>query len=274
MKINKTNTYRAIILYSIFGLILVGAIYLLSPLNRIASINISGNHYTEEETIVEQSTLNIGDELWANLLREDNITNRIVNGSPEIKSADMSLRYPNHIELTIKEYEIVANLKTAGEEQYLAALSNGELFHSEKAPYVDKPVLVDFETGELLTDLIAELADVNVEVLQLMSDIKLLDSERNPQLISISMNDGNQVLASISSVSERINLYPSLVAEVDGQTGVFDLEAGAYFIPGATIESLDYEQERSADESLEVGEDSNPSEESVEANEPENVTES
>lgn len=274
MKTNNQKTYRAIILYSLFSLILIGAIYLLSPLNRIASIHVSGHHYAQEETIIEQSTLNIGDELWNNLLKKDTIANRIVNGSPEIKSADISLRYPNHVEVAIEEYEIVANLKTAGEDQYIGALSNGELFHSEKAPYADKPVLVNFDTDKVLAQLIAELADVDAEVLQLMSDIELLHSERNSQLISISMNDGNQVLASISSVSERINLYPSLVAEVDGQTGVFDLEAGAYFIPGATIESLDYEQERSVDESLEVGEEQDASEIPAESNDPENVTES
>lgn len=245
MTMKKQKLFKASILYAIYGMILIVCMYLLSPLNRVRALNVTGNHYAEAERIINQSKIKIGADLWESYLDRARIERQVVNEVPEIKSVDVQIKNWNELELNVKEYRPVANLKVGNDKKRTAVLDNGTLFYSEKVPYADKPTLVNFEEGKLFKQLVDELAKVNDDVLALMADVELVQSKRNPLLIKIFMNDGNQVLASIPSLSERINLYPSLVTKIEEQTGVFDLEAGAHFIPGVSVDDIDYEQERS-----------------------------
>ena len=76
------------------------------------------------------------------------------------------------------------------------------------------------------------------------------------------MNDGNQVIGLYSNISRRLNYYPTMMESVKGESGVFNLETGAYFRPFSSEynfqENPDMESQESEEslESQELKEDS------------------
>lgn len=235
----KKMLIKVSVLYGMFGLILIGALYMVSPLNHISAIKVTGNHYADREYVIEQSGIQLGDNRLGRYWYRDRLERKIVADIPEVKSAKISLLALDEVEIEVSEYNVIANLKT-DDNQYTAVLDNGALFHSDQAPYTDKPILVNITDEKMLTQLIESLRQVDSEVLSMISDIELMTSDHNPMLIKLFMNDGNQVLASVVSLAERINLYPKLVAGIEpGQTGLFDLEVGAHFVPRAYMDEAD-----------------------------------
>ena len=55
---------KAIGLFVFFGLLLILSVYLLSPLNKIKTINVKGNKHLPEQTILINSGVNTGMPLW------------------------------------------------------------------------------------------------------------------------------------------------------------------------------------------------------------------
>src|SRR4051812_2621525 len=63
MRKKKANR-RLIGLLTIFFLLIFSIIYLQSPLSRIQSIQVEGNAYLTDKEIIEQSGLEVEDNIW------------------------------------------------------------------------------------------------------------------------------------------------------------------------------------------------------------------
>ena len=224
----------------VFLFIITGSIsfYFISPYRLIDEISVLGTSDVYDQVVLESSGLSSGESLWENYLNRKNIEEKIVNENPQVSQAQVSISDIQNVIITIEEYETVAYL--SNENSYKKILENGEILE-DSVPRVDsnQPILNAFEEGRALDLMIEEYDKLNEDVQTVISEIDYLQDDRNTMLVSVYMEDGNEVLVSIPSFSERLNYYHQMKSAVNNTEGLFDLEAGAFFIPFSSEEDLE-----------------------------------
>lgn len=226
----SNNVHKQVIpIYVIFSLIILLSIYLLSPLSNLDTLSVEGNNEVVDQEVIDASGLQSGDPIWGTYFERQTIEEGIVNNVPQVADAQLNFSGVDDFAIDIDEHNTVAYLNN--DETYYKVLENGETLQDDSGSVGEKPVLINFTDEDTLDQMVEQLKQLDSSTTQLISEIEKVDIERNPLLVRTYMNDGSQVLASIPTYAERITLYPRLQEAVDGQKGLFDLEAGAYFTP-------------------------------------------
>lgn len=233
----------------VVNIIVIGILaYFISPLSKVDSISVEGTQVVYDQEVINQSGLRSGETVLQVMGSFDAVEKELEANIPQVADASVYLNGINEIVVNIKEYSTVAYI--AQDESYLRVLENGTVLDDEFAVSIgNQPVLSKFKEGETLNMMIAEISKLNLPILNLISEIELVESRSNPLFIRVYMNNGNRILSTIPTFSEKISYYPQMVQAVEGRKGIFDMEAGVYFIPFIDGESEDSgidEEERQA----------------------------
>ncbi|MER2063125.1 MAG: cell division protein FtsQ/DivIB [Alkalibacterium sp.] len=214
-------------LFLVTGLL---SFYFVSPYRLVNNIYVSGTDEVYDQTVLNSSGLSSGQSIWEKYLNRETIEERIIEMNPQVKGAKVTLTGLQDFTISIEEYETVAYLTK--DNMYKKILENGDIL-DETVPRINsnQPILKDFEEGRALEQIISEYEEVDDEIKGMISEIEYLNDERNRLLIRVFINDGNEVLVNIPNLSDRLNYYPEMKDAVEDVAGLFDLEAGAYFIP-------------------------------------------
>lgn len=121
----------------------------------------------------------------------------------------------------------------AGDGTYYPLLENGKRFEqAEDNIPIDAPVFIGITGEKTIQKLVEQLARLKPEVLALISQVNTNGNETNPNAVKLYMNDGYEVRAVIQTLAEKLNYYPSIVAQIANlEKGVIDLEVGSYYRP-------------------------------------------
>ncbi|PLT28101.1 cell division protein FtsQ/DivIB [Peribacillus deserti] len=223
----KKANKRLIMLLSFFFLLIGAVVYLQSPLSHIKDIRIQGNKYIASPQIEALSGLSKGDNIWE--VDKEQVW-RSLKRDPQIKSAKVSLAFPNHINIQVEEYRRIGYLSK--ESRYYPIIQSGELLKPlKKGDLPDyAPILVDFSKGDALSQLVLELSKLPPEILNSVSEIYNDPKKTDPYHLVIFMNDGFEVSATSRSLSDKLIHYPSIISQLNPKVkGVIDLEVGSYF---------------------------------------------
>lgn len=222
------NKFISLVL--LFLVFIGGALFLLSPYGHVAVLSVSGSNEVHDQEIIESSRIQSGDPLLRTFINRREIEEEIISGLPQISDATLSFSGINDVTFEVEEYQTAAYILE--ESGYVKVLENGEVLEDEHVTSIgNQPVFVDFEEGRTLNRMISEFQELDTVVYELVSEVQHIPSEHNPLLLRAYMNNGNQVIASLPTFAERMQYYPQMVQAVEGQRGVFDLEAGAFFSP-------------------------------------------
>lgn len=220
--------YILIIIIHLFFVLFWG--YLISPLSKVDTISVEGNQDVYVQDIIDESGIVTGDSLFKTKQSFAEIEKNIFAQLPQISSAKLSIDEMNKIIIQVDEFKTVAYI--AEEESYLRVLENGRVLDNLYTISIgNQLVLSKFKEGEALNLMIEELKKVEAPILNLISEIELTKTDNNPLFIQVYMNNGSRILSNIPEFSEKIHYYPKMVQAVEGQRGVFDMEAGVYFTP-------------------------------------------
>lgn len=218
---------RLIFLISLFFLLIMLVLYFQSPLSHVKEIRVQGNQSVPDQTIIERSGLKTGDNVWK-LDKKEAV--RKLEDHQEVKNAIVKIGFPNTIFLQIEEYDTIAYVSTGTEFQPI--LENGVIVENnpEGGVPVNAPLLSNFEENEVLEDMAMELKELPPEIVNVISEIHLTPKKTDKYHITLYMNDGFEVSASILTFSEKMVHYPSFVSQLDSKVkGVIDLEVGSFF---------------------------------------------
>ena len=215
----------------IVNLLFIGIMgYFISPLSKVGAITIVGTQHVYDQTVLEESAIKNGDSVIQTAQNMEEVGKKITENIPQISETSIAISGFNEVVINVEEFGTVAYI--AQEGSYLRVLENGKVLDDVYAVSLgNQPVLSNFTEGQALDLMIEELSLLEEPILNLISEIELVEHRTNPLFIQVYMNNGNRVLSSIPSFSEKIPYYPQLVAAVSGQKGVFDMEVGVYFIP-------------------------------------------
>ncbi|PLR97374.1 cell division protein FtsQ/DivIB [Bacillus sp. T33-2] len=222
----KANRRLITLLILFFSLIAV-IIYFQSPLSRVKMITVTGNESYSQPEIVAHSGIAPKSNIWK--LNENKVAKKLKQ-LPEIKTARIKVKFPNTIVIHIEEHGRIAYV-SKGTNFYPVLESGAVLEKRQMAELpVNAPLLVGFNEGEPLDEMIAALKTIPDEVVNSISEIQYKPSKTDAYRITLFMNDGYEVNASLRSFAEKMVHYPSIVTQLEpGKQGVIDLEVGSYF---------------------------------------------
>lgn len=217
---------RLIFLLLLFFILISCVVYFQSPLSRVHKINIDGNKIYASDELIALSGLTKKVNIWK--IDEEKIEKKIEQLA-EVKSATLKIHLPNNVAISIKEWKRIAFVMKDG--VFWPILENGEILQEETSTIpVNSPILLGFSEGEAMEEMIESLNKLPGEVLNSISEVHYTPKETDPFHISLFMNDGFEVSATIRSFAEKMAHYPSIVSQLDPNVkGIIDLEVGSYF---------------------------------------------
>jgi cell division protein FtsQ len=223
----KKANRRLTFLLSLFLLLILAVVYFQSSLSQVKDIVITGNHLVSNDTVLNKITIEKGASVWS---IDRSQTKQELEKIPEISSAEVKLKLPNTIKIVVEEFAKAAYL--INETNFYPILENGDLLESRDLNTLptDAPILIGFQEDQVLKDMVSELENIPSEIKNSISEIVLEPKKTDPYHVSLFMNDGYEVSASIRTFSEKMVHYPSIVSQLDPSAkGVIDLEVGSYF---------------------------------------------
>ena len=225
-RIKKANR-RAIMLLSLFFLLLVLVLYFLSPLSNVSTVKVKGNDYVTNEMVVKSSGVTSETSIWK--IDKDEIAEKLKE-IPYIKDASVELVLPNTVRITVDEYRQLGYVVKSS--SYLPVLESGKMIEPMKKEDVNlsAPLLFGYEEGRAFESMAEALAKLPEEIVNSISEIHYTPTETDGYHATLYMNDGFEVSATSKTLAKKLVHYPSIVSQItEGAKGVIDLEVGSYF---------------------------------------------
>jgi cell division protein FtsQ len=210
-----------------FFMLILCIIYFQSPLSNVKHIEIKGNEHVSEEDILKLSGITNKTSFWK--IDDESIVKKI-SSHPEIQTAKIQKRFPNKIILSVKERKRVAYI--LDKQKFLPLLENGKILTNIKQDIVpnDAPILVNWKKGDDIQEMASQLAELPAHVLNAISEIHHTPNSNDHYHVTVFMNDGFEVSATVHNFAKKMSLYPSIVNQLDPKVkGVIHLEVSNYF---------------------------------------------
>lgn len=222
----KRTNRKFTLLLVIFLITLLGLLYFQSPYSHVQTIVVKGSNLATSDEYIDRSGIQKGQSMWE--IRTKN-AEEILQKNDWIQDVTVKRSGLTAVTIELKEWKKAAYVQT--EDGFDLVLENGTVFHSsENLAPVDAPVLSAFDNPKAMTRMVKELAKLNGEVLSMISQIESVPSKADPYRIRLFMNDGFEVRAVIPSFAEKMNYYPSIIAQIgESEKGVIDIEVGSFF---------------------------------------------
>jgi cell division protein FtsQ len=237
----KHKANRRLILYlSLFFILLSLIIYSQSSLSKVSAIIVSGDRHLTEEEIVHLSGISLKTSIWR--VNEEKASNQILQHK-EIKEAEVNRKLPNTVEIDVKEYNRIAYIYDEG--NYFPVIENGKILAAIELDSLpdDAPLMMNWNQGDTVEEFIGELMKLPESIIYAISEIHHTPSEVDPYHITLFMNDGFEVSATVRDFSNKMSAYPSIVAQLDpNQKGVINIEVGTFFKPYETVGDEDQDE--------------------------------
>ncbi|MCP1143942.1 cell division protein FtsQ/DivIB [Lysinibacillus endophyticus] len=228
-KRRKRTNFKFMILIILFFLTLFLLLYFQSPYSEINKIKITGSNLVEDKDYIKQSQLQIGDSMWG--FNVGDVEERIAK-QYWVKDVEVKRKWLTTVEIKVNEWQKVAYISL--DNEFYPMLENGDVFKElNTLEPIDAPLFLQFDDEKLRKRLLKELAKLDSTVLALISQINSTPSSADPYSITLYMNDGYEVRAEITTLAEKLNFYPSIVAQIENSSdyskGIIDIEVGSYY---------------------------------------------
>lgn len=221
----KKANRRLVFYLSIFFLLICIIIYLQSPLSNIKSIEVTGNIYLSDEEVIQESHLSTDTNIWAVNLQK---IEQQISKHPLVQNVVVNKKLPWTIEISLTEHAKVGYFKE--DNDFYPILGNGAILSSVSQLNGDAPLLIDFKDDEYLIRMTKELNKLPKTILNLISEVHWKPVKENQNKIYLFMNDGYIVDGTIRNFAEKMQIYPSIVSQLDPDSkGIIHIGVGAYF---------------------------------------------
>jgi cell division protein FtsQ len=223
----KKANRRLVFLLLLFFSLIACVSYFQSPLSKVKNIDVIGNELYSVDQIVSYSQITNEQNIWK--MNKTKIK-RDIKKLPEIKKVNIKIVLPNTVKITVGEYKRMAYI--SDETSFYPVLENGKIIKKQKINYLptNAPFLKGFTEGKVLNEMIISLKALPPEVINSISEIHHTPKENDQYHITLYMNDGFEVSATLRTFSEKMLHYPSILSQLDSNVkGVIDLEVGSYF---------------------------------------------
>lgn len=234
LKENLLSIPKYILIPALLFLILSGTLfwYVFSDASDLKQINISGNDIISEEEIESRLGFGTGDKMYSisTATAEENI-----GLLPIIVEVDVERDWWNGVDVAIREYRAVGYVENEG--SYNPLLENARILRGYQVTPSAGPLIHYFE-GEEMDRLVANLNDIEPDILAGISEVYYRPSENSMTRIHILMNDGQEIVADYRDFGEKMNHYVGMREAIGpDEEGIIDIEIGSSFLPYESAEA-------------------------------------
>lgn len=220
---------RMIFIISLLLIPLIGFVYYVSPLSKLAAVTVSGNQKVDAATIIKEANFTTETDLWPQFFQGASHLKQVEKAQPRVASTSISITKFNHFEIDVTEYQEVAVL--AHDNKYSPILENGlVLSETMKNPTEKLPILENLKDQTLIMQVLKAYQGLSEKLQEAVSQIKYEPTDSNKELLRLYMNDGNQVIVNISNLTSQMKYYTQVAKEMK-ETGVIDMEVGIFSYP-------------------------------------------
>lgn len=224
-KFKRVHLYIGIV---IFLVLLLGVLlwYVFSSASDVKEINFEGNSLVTETELEERIGFSTGDKMFSISAgkAEDN-----VELLPVIEEVSVERDWPNNVTVNVNEYKAIAYINS--EDLYFPVLENSRIQRGYPSAPRNAPIIYNFE-GEEFDALVAALNEIEVDILESISEIYFRPTDNSMRRIHVFMNDGQEIVADYETFSEKMNYYIGIRQEIGDETGgIIDMEVGTSYLP-------------------------------------------
>lgn len=238
-------------------LVILGVFYWISPLNQLQKIDVKGNERISTAFILKNSGLKKGESLWPQVFEKKQVVQKIKTNSPEIKDVTVSFIPLNELKIQVSEYKIDALFKE--KDVFYPVLENGHILKTQPlSKREDLPVLVGFHNQGIVKEFLEVYHQLPEKVTHLIEEIHYAGNDTHLKKLSLTMSDGNEVIARLSTLLEYLPKYPQVAAQMK-ENGVVDMEAGIFSYPYGNEERVRKENQKEAHKDSKTPEEKNVS---------------
>ncbi|MER2061364.1 MAG: cell division protein FtsQ/DivIB [Aerococcus urinaeequi] len=227
---SEPTNWKKMVLLLPFVIALFVAGYYASPLNHVASITVEGVEDTESMNL---SPLNEGMSVTDLKNSKGEVEQAIVNQNPSVKSATVNVSDWNKVAVNVSAYRQLGYIQIA--DFFYPLLENNEIIDTplpsleKELPLFEGYDIADEDQKAKLTETVKALSSLSDDIIQKISLVSYTGDESNADRIALQMVDGNVVRGFISSIGDRMSYYNGIASQLDGQTGLIDMEVAIYF---------------------------------------------
>lgn len=219
----------SIILFSATIIFLVAS-YLISSKSDVKEIVVNGNEHLSTEEILERSEIKEKDKMY---LTSEGKAEQNISLLPIVESITVERDFPNTVNITVKEFEVVAYVESKG--RYYPVLENVQILRGFDMTPTDAPIIHFFD-GVEFEGMVKSLNQMNPQILAMISEIFYRPNEETNARIQLYMNDGQEIIADYNTIGDKIDYYAGMKKEIGNKKGLIDLEVSNTFLPYSSEE--------------------------------------
>ncbi|PEC49827.1 hypothetical protein COJ46_14580 [Bacillus sp. AFS077874] len=230
-KKRKKANLRILVTILVFFSLLLCVLYFQTSIGSKIHLVINGNQLYSDKEIEKLADVSVDDSFLT--IRSKRVVDQLESQNT-IQSAIVHKRFPNKVEIDVKEFQPVGQGLFSGKKYLL--LESGVLIKEKNSlGNTTAPDLIGWKQGDELQEMAAELKKMPQSIFQSISEIDYTPSKDDPLLITVFTNEGYEVRTTIRKFSNKMSNYPLILKSIPkDQKGVIHLEVGAYFSPYST----------------------------------------
>ncbi|PGM54854.1 FtsQ-type POTRA domain-containing protein [Bacillus sp. AFS053548] len=230
-KKRKKANLRLLVTILVFFSLLLCVLYFQTSIGSKIHLVINGNQLYSDKEIQKLADVSVDDSFLT--IRSKRVVDQLESQNT-IQSAIVHKRFPNKVEIDVKEFQPVGQGLFSGKKYLL--LESGVLIKEKNSlGNTTAPDLIGWKQGDELQEMAAELKKMPQSIFQSISEIDYTPSKDDPLLITVFTNEGYEVRTTIRKFSNKMSNYPLILKSIPkDQKGVIHLEVGAYFSPYST----------------------------------------
>ena len=226
-KIAPRHIYRALPILILSSILLILAVYFISPYSKLKNIEVTGNKQLSKTEVLDASSIQKEAYTLTTYLSQKAHARNIKLSSLWVKKAEISYQFPITFKIKITEYTVVAYDYSG--EQYFPVLSSGEEIATpvKKSQLPKSYITLDFSDKAMLKKFVQQLSGISNTIKSEIQTVQHTPSKATEDLLTITMTDGNKILVPLSEVAKKLPYYEKIKPQLT-ETSVVDMEAGIF----------------------------------------------
>ncbi|WP_219122712.1 cell division protein FtsQ/DivIB [Streptococcus constellatus] len=226
-QIAPRHVYRALPVLILSSILLILAVYFISPYSKLKNIEVTGNKQLSKTEVLDASSIQKEDYTLTTYLSQKAHAKNIKQSNLWVEKVEITYRFPITFKIKVAEYKVVAYDYSG--EQYFPVLSSGEEIANPvtKSQLPKSYIRLDFSDKAMLKKFVRQLAGISDTIKSEIQTVQHTPSKATEDLLTLMMTDGNKIIVPLSEVAKKLPYYEKIKPQLT-EASIVDMEAGIF----------------------------------------------
>ena len=241
------------------AVILLISIFLVTPFSKKKIITVTGTSTVSQEEVIRDSGIKLSNYPFLLIFHHSTYEKNIISKNKMVKSAKFTYRFPNKLNIDIKEYSIIAYAQT--DDGYQPILENGTRIGLVGASELPESFLtINLSSEKDIQKLVKAFSKLDRDLVNQIQIVSSADSATTSDLLKLEMHDGNVVRVPLSELAKKLPYYLKIKDSLP-ENSIVDMEVGIYATSESIEASVAADKEKAKNENKEESESDSKSDE-------------